>query len=156
MKHVVELKRNGEWIGPATDTIILAHDERHRRRVRMQGINGTDFLLDLPRLTKLKNGDGFLLNDGSLVAVQAAIEQLLDIQCDDPLQLAKIAWHIGNRHLAAEFRSDRIRVIQDHVISEMVIKLGASVHVIKEQFNPEGGAYTEAHSRGRDHANGTE
>jgi len=154
MKHVVKLKRNGEWVGPAADTIILAHYERHRRRLRMRGLKGTDFLLDLPRVTKLKNGDGFLLNDGSIISIKAASEPLLEIKCDDPVQLARIAWHIGNRHLAAEFCCDRIRIVQDHVIAEMVINLGAEVAMIKKPFNPEGGAYSEAHSHGDDHDNG--
>ena len=156
MKRVIELKRNGEWIGPAADTIVLAHYERHRRRLRMRGVKGTDFLLDFPRVTKLRNGDGFLLNDGSMVAVKAATELLLNITCDDSVQLARIAWHIGNRHLAAEFRNDHIRIVQDHVIANMVANLGAKVTVVKEPFNPEGGAYSETHNHSYNRGHGAQ
>tara|TARA_R110000787_G_scaffold63679_8_gene143727 strand:+ start:58333 stop:58824 length:492 start_codon:yes stop_codon:yes gene_type:complete len=131
----------GDWSGPAADTVVLTHHDRHRRRMRMLGMNGTVFVLDLTRATTLRDGDGLMLDDGRIIAVKAAAEPLLEITCDDPVHLARIAWHIGNRHLSAEISGGRILIAEDHVIGEMVKGLGANVRLVDEPFDPEGGAY---------------
>lgn len=149
----------GEWSGPAIDTVVLTHHDRHRRRMRMQGSNGTSFVLDLARATTLRDGDGLKLDDGRMVAVKAAAEPLLEITCDDPVHLARIAWHIGNRHLSAEIGGGRILIAQDHVIGDMVKGLGANVRLVEEPFDPEGGAYGDGggghhHDDDHDHPHG--
>lgn len=154
MLRVVEIRGKGVWSGPAMDTVVLNHQDRHRRRMRMDGLNGTAFLLDLARATTLKDGDGLVLEDGRMIAVRAAAEPLLEITCADATHLARIAWHIGNRHLPAEIDGQRLLIRDDHVIAEMVVGLGGTVRQIDAPFDPEGGAYEGAgggHSHGHGH-----
>ena len=74
----------------------------------------------------LRAGDGIRLEDGRIVAVEAAPERLLEIACADEQALARIAWHLGNRHLATEIGDRVIHIRDDHVIADMVTGLGAT------------------------------
>jgi urease accessory protein len=130
------------------DTVFLDHDLRHRRRIVLRGEGGTEFLLDLAEAGVLGDGDTLILEDGRVVAVKAAVEPLAEIVADDPAALARIAWHIGNRHLPAAISADRLLIRRDHVIEEMVRGLGAQVRHVDEPFEPEGGAYVRAHAAG--------
>ena len=141
----------GAWTGPAADTVELDFDDRHRRRLSMTGVNGMTFLLDLAEAAALKDGDGLVLEDGRIVAVQAAREPLMEIICRDAAHLVQIAWHLGNRHLPTELFGDRLRIRQDHVIRDMLVQLGATVTDIQAPFNPEGGAYGHGRTHGHDH-----
>ncbi|MGE0700530.1 MAG: urease accessory protein UreE [Hyphomicrobiaceae bacterium] len=123
------------------DTITLDREQRWRRRIVMESDRGHKFLLDLPDATYLAHGDGLELSNGALVKVQAAPEELMEIHAHDALQLARIAWHIGNRHTPAEITGHAIYIKPDHVLAEMVEGLGAHVHSVTRPFEPEGGAY---------------
>ncbi len=131
----------GSWQAAPVDRITLSYDERHRRRLRFLAAAGTEFLLDLPRTTLLRAGDGLKLEDGRVILVEAADEPLLEVTADDPQQLARMAWHIGNRHLPAQMAAGRILIREDRVIEEMLNGLGASVRHVAEPFTPEPGAY---------------
>ncbi|MEZ5816816.1 MAG: urease accessory protein UreE [Hyphomicrobiaceae bacterium] len=123
------------------DTVTLDREARYRRRIAMQTDGGQSFLLDLAEATYLEHGDALELSNGTLIKVQAAPEDLLQIHCRDRLGLARIAWHIGNRHTPAEIALDAIYIKPDHVLSEMVRGLGGHVHEVRRPFEPEGGAY---------------
>jgi urease accessory protein len=133
------------------DTIALDHEGRHRRRVALKGAKGTEFLLDLEKATSAKGGDAFKLEDGRLIQVVAAPEALLEIRAESPARLAKIAWHVGNRHTPAEITADAIYIADDHVLSEMVRGLGGAVARVSRAFEPERGAYD---GHGHDHGHG--
>ena len=138
----------GTWSSGAADTVVLDYDGRHRRRMAMEGRGGLAFLLDLNEAVPLKDGDGLALEDGRMVAVAAAPEPLAEITARSPEELLRLAWHIGNRHLPAEHGGGRIRIRRDHVIEEMVMRLGGSVKHVAAAFDPEGGAY---HAGGHGH-----
>lgn len=138
------------------DSIILPHDGRHRRRVTMRTEGDLVFLLDLPEATRLMHGDGLVLEDGRIIAVMAAEEPVIEITANDPHHLARIAWHLGNRHLPTEFLPDRLRTLPDAVIEDMVRRLGGTVRRTEARFEPEGGAYEHAaaHHNHRTHGHG--
>ena len=139
--RATSVKPAGSWPGDAADSVVLATDDRHRRRLAMTGTRGLSFVLDLPEALWLRHGDALVLEDGRLVEVLAAPEPLLEIRCADPLHLARIAWHLGNRHLPSQIFPKYIRIRRDHVIAEMAKQLGAKVTEIEAPFDPEGGAY---------------
>src|SRR5580698_2307381 len=140
--RAISVRAAGTWSGEIADRVVLDYDDRHRRRLTMTGAKGTSFLLDLPAATELRGGDALVLEDDSLIEVVAAPELLLEIRCSDPLHLARVAWHLGNRHLPTQLLPNALRIRRDHVIAEMAVQLGAQVVEIAAPFDPEGGAYT--------------
>jgi urease accessory protein len=151
MLRANEIIRAGLWGGMAADVVRLDYDLRTRRRISLRGVNGLMFLLDLASSPVLRAGDGIRLADGRIVAVEAAAERLLEITCSDERALARIAWHLGNRHLAAEIGARTIHIREDHVIADMVRGLGAQACVVERPFNPERGAYGEGAPHGHIH-----
>ncbi|MEJ0005797.1 MAG: urease accessory protein UreE [Steroidobacteraceae bacterium] len=146
MLRATQVLKAGSWQAAPLDHITLSYDERHRRRLRFVAEAGTEFLLDLPRTTVLQGGDGLGLEDGRVILVTAADEPLLEITAADADRLARLAWHIGNRHLPAQFATGRILIREDSVIEAMLNGLGATLRHVAEPFTPEAGAYDSSHS----------
>ena len=145
MIRVARILPPGTWPGPAADHITLDQDGRHRRRIAMTADHGTRLLLDQPEAVQLPHGAGLELEDGRIVEVLAAPEALLEIEADGPEHLLRLAWHLGNRHLATEIRGEHLRIRDDRVIADMLERLGAKVRRIDAPFDPEGGAYGGGH-----------
>jgi urease accessory protein len=157
MIRAAQVRGQHRWTETAADTIVLDFDDRHRRRMAMTGTRGLEFLLDLEHAVALRGGDALVLEDGRLVEVVAAPEPLLEIRCNDPQHLVRVAWHLGNRHLPTQITGKALRIRRDHVIEGMVKGLGARVIEIEAPFDPEGGAYAgdshETHDHtGHDHS----
>jgi urease accessory protein len=131
------------------DTVTLDHGGRQRRRFTLRAEGGLEFLLDLEKAAVLNDGDALKLDDGRLVQVKAAPQPLLEIRAENPLRLMRIAWHIGNRHTAAEITADAIYIEDDHVLAEMVRGQGGTATPVTRAFQPERGAYE--HDCGHDH-----
>lgn len=139
-------------------TVTLAFADRHRRRIRLMDDAGDAFLLDLPHAVRLGDGDKLRLVDGGVIVVRAAAEDVLTITCSGPIATAKMAWHIGNRHTPLQVLKDgRLRIIDDHVMRDMVQGLGGVVFAEVAPFDPLNGAYHglggggHGHSHGNDH-----
>ncbi|MBV9348387.1 MAG: urease accessory protein UreE [Pseudolabrys sp.] len=146
MKQVAAIKRSGEWdAAKATDFIVLDAQDRHRRRVVLVGEHGVTYLLDLPKPAQLRDGDGLVLEDGAVVRVTGKAEPLAEISAKTPQELARIAWHIGNRHTDVQIIAGKLRIRRDHVLEDMLRGLGASVTPVEAVFDPEGGAYDHGH-----------
>ena len=158
MRRAQQVERTGHWPREkARGTVTLAFDDRHRRRIRLAADDGEAFLLDLPRAVVLEQGDGIALDDGSWVEVRLANERLIEIRARSAKLFARLAWHIGNRHLPTQIFDDRILLRDDAVIAEMLRGLGAELRRIEAPFTPERGAYDAAFDdhhhddRGHDH-----
>lgn len=141
MLKTEDLKRKGDWTGPASDTVVLSYDDRYRRRMTMTGENGTKFLFEMDQAVVLCDGDALVLSNGETVLVQAADEPLLAISGKDSEHLVRLAWHLGNRHLACQIDGLQLHIRHDHVIAAMLEGLGATVTEVSRPFQPEGGAY---------------
>jgi len=140
------LHRAGHWSG-AVETVTLTYEARFLRRKVLVTDGGERFLVDLPQTTSLNHGDALEMADGRLVEVVAAREALLEITGED---LTRLAWHIGNRHMPCQIEPGRLLIQRDHVIRDMLERLGASLRDVQEPFTPEGGAY--GHGRTHSHA----
>lgn len=143
MTAITDILPAGAWTGDPADRVTLDYDGRHRRRIVLTGASGAEYLLDLAEATHLKDGDGLQLPGGGILAVVAKPEPLLEIRARTPEALIRLAWHIGNRHLAAQVFADRILIRRDHVIAHMLEHQGALVADVEAPFDPEGGAYHE-------------
>jgi urease accessory protein len=151
MKRASQIRPAGQWNdGEAVDRVVLDADERHRRRVVLTGESGLTFLLDLLHTTALRNGDALVLDDGSIVQVASKPEPLVEIAAASAHDLARLAWHIGNRHIDMQVVGGRLRIRRDHVIEAMLRGLGAHLTPVEAPFDPEGGAYAHG-DRAHDH-----
>ncbi|MFV0279959.1 MAG: urease accessory protein UreE [Rhodoblastus sp.] len=149
------VKAAGSWQASAADTVVLDFEDRHRRRIAMKGVGGLEFVLDLPEAVMLRSGDALELEDGRLVEVLAAPEALAELKVADVRHLARLAWHLGNRHLSTQILGTKLRIRRDHVIEDMARGLGAAVVEIEAPFDPEGGAYAQhVQTHGHDHHHG--
>lgn len=129
--------------------VLLGYEARYRRRGRLITDIGEDILLDLPEAAELPDGGALVLEDGRRVAIVAAPEPLAEIRGDS---LPRLAWHIGNRHAPCDVRADRLLIQRDHVLEEMVVRLGGQVTHVEAPFRPEGGAYGHGRVHGHAHA----
>jgi urease accessory protein len=146
MRRAREVKAAGAWNATdAIDCVALDAQDRHRRRIVLTGERGTTFMLDLPRAAALRDGDGLLLDDGAMVRVAGNPEPLIEIAAADAHALARLAWHIGNRHVDVQVIGDRLRIRRDHVIEDMLRGLGAKLRPVEAPFDPEPGAYDHQH-----------
>ena len=98
------LRTAGSWDrARAIDRVVLDADDRLRRRIVLTGEKGTRLLLDFAKPVTLRDGDGLVLDDGSVVVVAGQAEALVEISAKAPLDLVRLAWHIGNRHTDVQF-----------------------------------------------------
>src|SRR6266852_6432537 len=146
MRRASEIRNAGTWnAATAIDRVVLDADERHRRRITLAGERGTVFLLDLPHAIALRDGDGLVLEDGAIVRVAGKPEPLIEIAAVSPDELARLAWHIGNRHADLQVVGERLRIRRDHVLEDMLRGLGARLTPVEAPFDPEPGAYGHQH-----------
>jgi urease accessory protein len=136
----------------AAGTLTVDFDARHRRRIRLTTDQGEDVLLELPKAVAMADGDGLQLEDGRWLKVQAAAELMVEVRHQDPNQLMRLAWHLGNRHLPIEIRNQVLRIRPDHVVEDMLLGFGADLVKVQAPFQPEGGTYSgHGHHRNADH-----
>ncbi len=133
---------------PAALSIRLSYEDRFIRRKRLVTDQGEAILLDLPETRSLNHGDQLVLADGRAVQVIAAPEELLAVMGEN---LTRLAWHIGNRHTPCQIGAGRLLIRRDHVLADMLIRLGASLENVVEPFTPEGGAYGHGRTHGHEH-----
>jgi urease accessory protein len=148
MRRAQSILPHGSWdkARAVADVELVFHD-RYRRRITLCDLKGVKFLLDLARPAVLRDGDGLLLDDGGVIAVRAANEAVADIRAETPAALARLAWHIGNRHTPVQVLQDgRLRIHDDAVLVEMIKGLHGSVTRHMAAFSPEAGAYAPQHA----------
>lgn len=124
--------------------LILPSDQRRLRR-KVLTVKGEEIMVDFAEPVTLEHFGGLLLEDGRVIEIVAAPEPLLEITPRGSEHLAQIAWHIGNRHIAAQIEKKRILVPRDHVAKAMLAGLGAEVREVTEPFLPMQGAYHAPH-----------
>jgi urease accessory protein len=156
VKRAQQVLRAGGFRGAdAIDRVVLDADERYRRRAVLTGETGAKFLVDFAEVTPLYDGDGLVMDDGTIVVVVARPEPLVEIAAGADAgdgcagaAVARLAWHLGNRHAEVEIVGDRLRMRRDHVLEEMLAGLGAVLTPLDAPFDPERGAYRHGHRDG--------
>ncbi|MBH9976311.1 MULTISPECIES: urease accessory protein UreE [Bartonella] len=121
--------------------LSLSHDERHIRRKLLHFANGDMIMVDLKEPVHLKEGDVLEAENGEYFLIHAANEPLYSVKAATPLELTRLAWHLGNRHQAVEIKENTIFVSRDPVIRAMLEGLGATIEEIEAPFQPLHGAY---------------
>jgi len=124
------------------ERLELAYELRQKSRLRARLASGEEVGLMLPRGTVMRGGDVVKTTDGREVEIVAAKERLLHIESD---QLARVAYHLGNRHVPVQIGAGFVRIAEDHVLEELAKRLGARVSRVEAPFEPEAGAYGGVH-----------
>jgi urease accessory protein len=130
----------------ACERLVLGFEARCKSRLRTRLESGEEAGIFLEAGTVLRGGDRLEGNDGRIVQVVAAPEQLMEVWSGSPRKLARIAYHLGNRHVVAEIGDGWLRFPADHVLRDLVAGLGADVREVTLPFEPEAGAYGHRHA----------
>jgi len=123
----------------------LPFEARQKSRLRTKLVSGEEVGLKLPRGEILRGGDLVTAADGRVVEIISLEEKVLHVEADSPRDLAKVAYHLGNRHVPVQVGDGFLRLAADHVLEEMLRKLGAKVSSMEAPFEPEAGAYAGGH-----------
>jgi urease accessory protein len=169
---VSKLIVGGRGLAPAVvrraSVVALDWDTRQKSRFEAHDSAGRHLGVFLPRGRIVRGGDVLVGEDGSLIRVEARDQPLLVVSApagadsggeSAALALAKAAYHLGNRHVALDIRRDRLVLEPDHVLAEMLARMGLSVATITGPFEPEAGAYdaeSSSHGHGHGHEHGHE
>lgn len=149
---MIQLKSKTDSVAVIHSSLTLPWHKRCRSRQRVKLDNGEEAGLFLERGSILRGGDVLCSEEGLAIQVVAATEKLSTISCDDPLQLARLCYHLGNRHVDLQIASDGLSYPHDHVLDEMICGLGFHTRVQEGPFEPESGAYDDgSHSHGHQH-----
>ena len=132
------------------DRLVLPFDRRQKSRLRVRLESGEEAALMLERGTILRGGDRLLADDGRIVQVVAANEAVLHVSAENSRQLARAAYHLGNRHVPLQIGADWLRLEQDHVLKDMLLGLSVTVTEQNAPFEPEAGAYGGGHRHHHD------
>lgn len=123
----------------------LPFDLRQKSRLKTTLVSGEEVGLMLPRGEVLRGGDLVTASDGRVIEVVAEPEKVVHVTCASAVELAKAAYHLGNRHVPVQVGDGFLRLAADHVLEEMLAKLGATVAHMEAPFEPEAGAYGGGH-----------
>jgi urease accessory protein len=120
------------------ERLVLTFEQRQKSRLRVRAESGEEVALILERGKLRRGGERVAATDGRVFEIVSAPEKLLHIECD---AIAKVAYHLGNRHVPVQVGEGFLRIAEDHVLEEMVKRLGARVTHVEAPFEPEAGAY---------------
>jgi len=143
-------------IGEPSATLTLTLEQRVKARLRAQLDDGREVGLFLDRGPIMRGGDLLACEDGTVIQVRAAEEPVSVVKTDDAHLLARACYHLGNRHTPLQILKGELRYQHDHVLDDMVKKLGLQTTFANLPFEPEPGAYGEhgsehAHSHSHSH-----
>lgn len=128
----------------------LPFELRQKSRFRTHLASGEEAAVMLPRGDVLRGGDLLVCSDGRIVEVVASPEKVVNVECVGPTELARAAYHLGNRHVAVQVGEGYLRLAADHVLEDMLRGLGAKLNTLEAPFEPEAGAYGGGHSHEED------
>ncbi|MDH3028619.1 MULTISPECIES: urease accessory protein UreE [Methylobacterium] len=136
------------------DTVTLDRAARDAVTGPLVAEGGLGFDVALTKAAALEDGDALRLDDGRLVAVRAAAEDLLEVRAENPARLLRLAWQLGGSHVDAEIGADVLYVPATPAAAELVRGQGCVATPVSRAFRPEHAAHdhsTCGHDHGHDH-----
>ena len=144
--------RRGEV--PLYGRLFLPFDRRQKSRQRATLESGEEVAIVLARGEVMRGGDLVVAADGQVIEVVAERERVMHVECGDATALARIAYHLGNRHVPVQVGDGWLRFAADDVLAKMVDGLGAKASTMEAPFEPEAGAYAPHHRHDNDSGHG--
>jgi len=144
--------RRGEV--PLYGRLRLPFDRRQKSRQRATLESGEEVAIVLARGEVMRGGDLVVAAEGQVIEVVADRESVMHVECAEATTLARIAYHLGNRHVPVQVGNGWLRFAADNVLGKMVEGLGAKVSTVEEPFEPEAGAYAPHHRHDNESGHG--
>ena len=136
----------------AYSSLTLSLEQRVKSRQRVTLDNGREAGLFLPRGSVLQQGDRLQAESGEIIEIVAAREQVSTVYISDPLLMARACYHLGNRHVPLQISDGFLRYQHDHVLDDMLRRMGLHINAEQAPFEPEAGAYGgHQHAHGHHH-----
>jgi urease accessory protein len=135
---------------PGIRRLSLPFEIRQKRRFRAILEDGSEAAIFLPRGSNLADGDVLEADDGTFIRIVATPEQVLYVTASSSHALTRAAYHLGNRHTPVELGNGFLKLENDSVIKEMLVRLGVQVQEAHLPFQPEAGAYGAGHRHDSD------
>ncbi len=136
------------------DVVALSYDLRQKSRIRVTLESGKEAALFMTRGTILRGGDYLQAENGSIIEVIAADQEVMRVTANSSYDLARAAYHLGNRHVPLEINENWLTLEADRVLHDMLLGLGVYVQILNAPFEPESGAYAQsAGGHGHHHHN---
>lgn len=154
MLRAVSVKARGAWKGDAIDVVMLDHTQRARSQITVTGLRGNEIFLGFEDRVTLRNNDALVTDKGEFVEVIGKPEPLMEIRPASEADLVRIAWQLGNHHLAMQIVGGKIRTLANDAVAASMLGMGAKVLKIEAPFDPEGGAYLAPVEDHHDHGPG--
>ncbi|MEA2871199.1 MAG: urease accessory protein [Hyphomicrobiales bacterium] len=152
MRRVVRVVAADRGDRAPIDSVMISSDQRRVQTAHLTGVKGTPIGIMLPEPVLLRNGDLLELDDGSVVDVVAEPEPLVEVRGNDLTHLARLAWHLGDRHVPVQVLANRLRMRRDAALEALLGSLGGRLTAIEAPFDPEGGAYATQAAHHEHHA----
>ena len=130
-------------------TIELDWDTRQKSRFDATDSQGRVIGVFLARGGGVRGGDVLVAEDGTLVAVKALPQAVLRVTAcahGSAHDLLRAAYHLGNRHVPLQVDPAFLQLEPDHVLAEMLERMGLHVEAVEAPFEPEAGAYDASRS----------
>ena len=123
-------------------TLTLSSSQRRILRGKRKSDCNKEIHLQLPRVGKLSDGDILLTNHKNLfVKILAQKESLIEISSKSNLELIKVAYHLGNRHVEIEIYENILLTKSDYIIENLLKNFEVIFIKVKKKFFPEIGAF---------------
>jgi urease accessory protein len=124
--------------------VVLSHDQRDRGRLRTTTSAGDEVRIFLDRGTPLLVGEYLRTQCGKHLLIEGAFEDVVGASCANWNTFSRACFHLGNRHVKVQIAERSLYILPDHVLEEMLIMLGLTLHREQRIFIPEAGAYSHA------------
>ena len=122
--------------------LTLSSDQRRILRGKRKSDCNQELQLQLPREGKINDGDILLTNHKNLfVQIIAQKENLIEITAKTNLELIKVAYHLGNRHVEIEINENILFTKSDYIIEELLKNFDVVFSKVEKKFFPEIGAF---------------
>ena len=122
--------------------LTLSSDERRILRGKRLTDCDQEIILQLPREGKLNDGDILCTNHKDLfVQIIAQKENLIEITAKSNLELIKVAYHLGNRHVEIEINENILFTKRNYIIEELLKNFDVVFSKVEKKFFPEIGAF---------------
>ncbi|MCC8098363.1 MAG: urease accessory protein UreE [Eubacterium sp.] len=129
------------------DTVSIEWFERDKKILKKNTKNGEEIGIRPDR--PLNEGDILYEDENKIIAVEIAESDLIKIQVGEIVEMGRLCFEIGNRHLSLSIKPDCVKIPFDEPTFEYLKKLGFKAEKVKERFTDykecKGHSHTHTH-----------